>query len=158
MKGRALRALSTREYSRVELARKLAPHVASADEAVASSEPKSGLDELLDELQAKGFLSDERAAQSLLHRRAPKLGAQRVLGELRAKGVNAQAVAQVASQLRETELERATAVWTKKFGNADCGTAVDAAQQGKQMRFLAARGFSGDIIKRVLQSRDKDVD
>ena len=48
--------------------------------------------------------------------------------------------------LRASELARAREVWRKKFGEP----ALDAAERGKQMRFLASRGFGGDAIRKVV--------
>ena len=48
--------------------------------------------------------------------------------------------------LRDTEAQRAREVWRRKFGVLP----ADAAQRAKQARFLLARGFSGDIVRRVL--------
>jgi len=76
LKGRALRLLAAREHSRVELERKLATH--------AGDDPAE-LARMLDELAAKGFISEQRVAESVLHRRAGRLGAGRVLQELRGK-------------------------------------------------------------------------
>ena len=64
-------------------------------------------------------------------------------------------MAQAVAQLRTTEVERARGVWQKKFGEP----AVDAAERGKQMRFLAARGFGGDAIRTVVTGAvDDDFD
>jgi len=108
LKARTLRYLAAREHSRAELERKLAPHAAALDPAE--------LPRVLDELTAKGFISEQRVAESVLHRRAAKLGGARVLQELRAKGLGEQALADAAGQLRATELARARTVWLKKFG------------------------------------------
>jgi recombination protein RecA len=108
------------------------------------------LDKILDELQAKDFINDQRAADSLIHRRAGRLGTSRVLHELRGKGVDAATVSQAASQLKATELARATEVWRKKFGES----ATDASQRVKQMRFLAGRGFAPEVIRRVVSGSD----
>lgn len=143
LKARALRLLARREYSRAELERKLAAH---ADEP-------GELAQALDELSALGFISEERVAASLLHRRAPRLGAARVLQEMKAKGLGAAALAEAAAQLRETELERARAVWQKKFG----APAASLAERARQARFLASRGFSGDVVRRVLQAGGGDL-
>ena len=143
LKARALRLLARREYSRAELERKLAAH---ADEPGA-------LAQALDELSALGFINEERVAASLLHRRAPRLGAARVLQERKAKGLGAAALADAAAQLRETELERARAVWQKKFG----APAASLAERARQARFLASRGFSGDVVRRVLQAGGGDL-
>ncbi|APW45284.1 recombination regulator RecX [Rhodoferax antarcticus] len=142
LKGRALRLLSGREYSRLELERKLATF---------EEEPGS-LAAALDDLQAKGFISEQRVLESVVNRRAPKLGATRIKQELQAKGLAPEAVAQAVSELRTTELPRARDVWRKKFGQAP----ADAAQRAKQMRFLASRGFGGDTIARVVAGGDDD--
>jgi regulatory protein len=136
LKGRALRALAGRDYSRVELERKLQ-----------SFEEEPGqLDKALDDLQAKGFLDEQRAADSLAHRRGQKLGTARVVQEMRARGIESEAIDNATAQLKVTELERARQVWRKKFGEP----AQDAAERGKQMRFLISRGFSSEVIRRVI--------
>lgn len=142
LKGRALRALAAREHSRAELARKLAAHVDEGDD----------LDAVLNELSAKGFIDDQRAADALAHRRGAKLGTARVVQELKAKGVDAEAISVTAEQLRTTELERAREVWRRKFGSP----AVDANERGKQMRFLIQRGFSSEVVRRVVAGASEE--
>jgi regulatory protein len=143
LKGRALRLLGTREHSRAELERKLA----------AREEEPGQLRRVLDELQAKGFIDEQRVLESVLHRRSPRLGAARIRQELQGKGLDPQLVARAVEGLRSTELQRAGAVWRKKFG----APPADARERGKQARFLAARGFAGEVISRVLSSSDEDA-
>ena len=138
--GRALRLLSTREHSRAELERKLTRFEEEAGQ----------LAKVLDALAAKDFINEERVVESVLHRRSAKLGASRIKQELQSKGLAPQAVAQAMDALRGSELERAREVWRKKFGQAP----VDAAQRGKQMRFLASRGFGGDTIHKLVSGSD----
>ena len=78
LKGRALRLLSQREHSRLELERKLAPH----------EELPGDLARALDDLQAKGFIDEVRVVESVVHRRSAKLGAGRIKQELQAKGLS----------------------------------------------------------------------
>ena len=136
LKGRALRLLSTREHSRVELERKLARF----------EEEPGTLAKALDELQAKGFISEARVIESVLHRRASKLGATRIKQELQSKGLDAEAVRDAVAGLQDTERERAQEVWRRKFGAAP----TDAKETMRQMRFLATRGFTTDVIRRVV--------
>jgi regulatory protein len=140
--GRALRLLSSREHSRAELERKLALH---------EDEPGALL-KVLDALQAKGFINEERVLESVVHRRASKLGASRIKQELQAKGLEPEAVAEAVHALRATELERAQQIWRKKFGRQP----ADAAERGKQVRFLASRGFAGDTIRKVVSGSNED--
>jgi regulatory protein len=142
LKGRALRYLAAREHSRAELLRKLAPHAQEPGE----------IERVLDELQAKGFISAERVAASLLHRRSARLGDARIRQELQSKGLDADTVAQALEQLRGTEHQRAQAVWQRKFGLS----ASDAAGRARQMRFLLGRGFSADVVRRVVQGIHED--
>lgn len=142
LKGRALKLLAAREHSRAELERKLAAHEESPGQLARD----------LDELQSKGFISEERVVASVLHRRADRLGAGRVRQELMAKGISPEAVTEAVTALRETEVARARAVWQKKFGEP----AVDAAGRAKQMRFLAARGFGAQAIQQVIRGAEDD--
>lgn len=141
LKGRALRLLSQREHSRAELERKLAPHEQIPGE----------LAQALDELQARDFINDGRAIESVVHRRAGKLGAARVRQELAAKGLSGEVVAEAMNALRETELSRARDVWRKKFGRPP----EDANERARQIRFLIARGFAAEVVKRVVQGSDE---
>ncbi|HEY3048568.1 MAG TPA: recombination regulator RecX [Polaromonas sp.] len=142
LKGRALRLLAAREHSRAELERKLAAH----------EETPGQLAQLLDELQAKDFISEARVVESVINRRAARYGAARIKHELQGKGLGAEALAEAMDGLKATELERACEVWRRKFD----APALDAAGRAKQMRFLAARGFSGDVIRRVVSQADED--
>jgi regulatory protein len=142
VKGRALKLLAGREYSRLELERKLA-----------AKEPDPGeIKQALDELQAKGFLDEQRVVDSIVHRRAGRVGAGRIRQELQAKGIDAERVAVAVASLNASEFERAREVWRKKFGVLP----EDAAQRAKQARFLAARGFSGEVVRRVLNTPDDE--
>ena len=142
LKGRALRLLGGREHSRAELERKLGKY----------EEEPGQLVRVLDDLQAKGFISEQRVVDSVLHRRAQRLGAARIRQELQAKGIDGELVAQALQQLRGTEVARAREVWTRKFD----APPQDAAERGRQSRFLAARGFGGEVIQRVLGSSGED--
>ena len=141
LKGRALRLLAAREQSRTELERKLAPH----------EETPGQLAQVLDELQAKDFINESRVVDSVLNRRSARFGTARVRHELLGKGLDAELVLEAVQGLKATEVERAREVWRKKFGSPAAGP----AERAKQMRFLAARGFGADAIRRVvLQSED----
>ncbi|MBP6018746.1 MAG: recombination regulator RecX [Burkholderiaceae bacterium] len=138
LKARAIDILSRREHSRLELQRKLAPHASDPDE----------LEPLLDELERQKWLSTERFAHSLVHRRAASRGTQRIVQELRQHGVADEDVAQLSEQLQDTEADRAREVWDRKFGQL----ATTQKEYARQYRFLASRGFSTDSVRRLLGS------
>lgn len=133
--------LARREHSRVELARKLAPHGDPDEVAV-----------LLDDLERENLLSNARYAESLAHSRAGRHGSLRLKADLRDKGVPEAVVSQVVAEAREQDLAAAREVWGKKFGQLP----REAAERAKQMRFLASRGFPAEVVRRVVGGYDDD--
>lgn len=144
LKGRALRYLSMREHSRLELARKLARYAQEGDD----------IDAVLDTLEAAKLLSETRFAESLVHRRAARFGNQRILTELQSHRLDEESLAGIRERLAGDEAARARAVWQRKFGTAP----ADAAERAKQMRFLQQRGFSHDAIRAALRGTNIEDD
>ena len=142
LKGRALRALALREHSRVELERKLARHAEDTPEATAAQQIAAALDELT----ALDFINEARVAESVFASQARRVGALRLKQTLQAKGLAPELVAQTVKAARSTELERAQALWQRRFGTAP----ADAAARVRQMRFLAGRGFDGEVVRKVV--------
>ncbi len=145
LRTRALQYLARREYSRAELRNKLLPYV-QADESFEQSTPDD-LEALLNDLEARGWLSDARAATQLLHARRSRYGTQRIAHELRQKGIPERLINDALPQLKESELAAARAVWQKKFGVLP----QDQKEKARQVRFLQARGFSMDVIFKVMK-------
>lgn len=165
LRGRALRHLSQREHSRAELRRKLlrhaladaarplahedapgAPDAAYAPDAESlPAEAAERVERLLDELAAAGWLSDTRAAESLVATKAARFGALRLSRMLAERGIDREAAAAAMEQARTTELQRAAEVWRKRYGEQ----AANAADRARQQRFLLARGFSAAIVRQV---------
>ena len=142
VKARAVSLLAQREYSRQELTDKLTAAQASPEE----------VEQALAQLEAKGLVDDARVVETLVNRRSGKLGATRLRQELQAKGVSAELVAETMAGLKGTEMARAQAVWKKKFGQL----AATSAERNKQARFLASRGFSGDVVRQVVAGLSDD--
>jgi regulatory protein len=142
LRARALRLLARREHSRAELERKLAAHAAC----------RAALDQLLDALAAKRQLSDERYAEERARQLARKYGAARVRLDLAARGVSAETAARLAGACAAGDLERARAILSRRYRTP----AASAAERARRMRFLQGRGFGGEIIRRLLSSRDAD--
>ena len=139
LKVRALRHLMRREHSRAELERKLAPHAESPE----------ALRALLDELQARRHLSDDRYAETRAQSLARKYGAAKIRQDLKAKGVADDVVARVSTV---DELQRARAILARKYRDA----ASTREEKARRMRFLQSRGFSYDTIRSVLRVDDAE--
>jgi regulatory protein len=128
--------LSRREHSRLELRRKLGPH----------AESEAQLDAVLDALEQAGLLSDSRFAESLVHRKGARYGTAVLRHELRSHGLDPAIVSGQVAGLQQSEFERAQALWQRRFG-----APPDSPQaRARQIRFLMARGFGADVVRRVV--------
>ena len=142
LKGRALRYLSMREHSRLELGRKLSRYAEEGDDVEA----------LLDLLEKNNWLSQERFSEALIHRRSARYGNSRIVAELQSHGVNGEALQELKSHLADSETERCLEVWNRKFGTV----AADPQARNKQMRFLLQRGFSQRAVQVALKGAPED--
>jgi regulatory protein len=150
LKGRALQLVAQRDQSRVELRRKLCDHAARAARESGDAEPDgetqgTEVEAVLDWLEANRYLSAERFAESRVHARASRFGNLRIKSELAQHGVALPA--ETARALADSELRRAAAVCERRFRVPP----ADAAQRATQSRFLAARGFSSEVIHRLMR-------
>lgn len=137
LKARALRYLSAREHSRLELARKLARYAQESDNVEA----------LLDALETAKLLSESRFSESLVHRRAARFGNNRILSELQSHGIDPDSLDGIKAGLAGDEVARARAVRQRKFDRLP----LDASERAKQMRFLQQRGFSHGAIQAAMR-------
>jgi regulatory protein len=142
LRGRALQALARRELSCAELTAKLLPHVAETEDLAA----------LLDDLQKRGWLSDARALEQTVRNRSARFGTQRIAHELRQKGISEELINASIPQMKQGELEAARNVWQRKFASPP----QDQKEKAKQVRFLQSRGFSMEVIFRVMKISDME--
>jgi regulatory protein len=137
----AVAALARREHSRTELERKLQCRL---DDPESPATPDD-VAQILDRLQARALLSDQRMAQSLVRTRAARYGRLRIQRELERRGVDRATIA-AALPAPAAEAATALALWRRKFGQAP----VNASERARQARFLAARGFAPAVIARIV--------
>lgn len=162
LRARAVAWLAQREHSELELRRKLLRVVQAEARAARSDLPEGAeplsqankadqvdqvdqVDGVIAWLQERAYLDSARFIASRVHLRASRHGVARIQQELSLHGLALDVEA--ARALRASELERATAVWLRKFGSP--GT--DARASARQARFLAGRGFSGEVVRQVLR-------
>jgi regulatory protein len=171
LRGRAIALLAQREHSEIELRRKLlrwarastaaAPGAAGAADQDAGAEADTDalaqaaaqnaatqVDELIAWLREHDYLSEARFVDSRVHARSARFGNLRIRQELAQHGLNLPADA--AQALKDSELQRAAEVWRRKFGASSAAPATPA-ERARQARFLAARGFSGEVVTRVMR-------
>lgn len=156
LRARALQYLARREYSRAELRGKLLPHArdGAGDDFDTGQSQSADVEALLDDLAARGWLSDERAATQLVHAKRSRFGMQRITHELRQKGIPEAMIDSALPELKESELATARVVWQKKFG----ALPQDAKEKARQMRFLQSRGFALEVIFQVLRQANFNED
>jgi regulatory protein len=169
MRARALRLLARREHSRHELRGKLVPGQAQEDTSGAdditdagchadihSAQARAELDALretlLDELERLGLLSDERAADTLVHSRQQRAGVRRITQDLRRKGIPETAIARATADLHTTEHTRAQALLAKRWAKQR----PDPSRWAREFQFLLRRGFSPDTARHVLAGWGKE--
>lgn len=174
LKVRALQWLAQREHSPVELRAKLmrvaqgraVPAAASLDppaadwdgddpglDEVAAPDVAAEVDALMTWLTTHNYLSTERFVESRVHARQGRFGNQRITRELQQHGLSLSPDGQQA--LKSSELARAREVWQRKYDSV----APDAAGRVRQMRFLAGRGFSHEVVRQIVRPpRGSDED
>ena len=142
LRVRALQMLARREHTRQELERKLAAY----------AEDEGEVGRLLDDFAKRGWLSEERAVEQVVHVRRRKFGSRRIRQELVRRGVDAERMASAMENLKAGEGAALRAVWRKKFD----GAPLNPADRARQIRFLQGRGFELDMILKVINSPDGD--
>ena len=108
--------------------------------------------EILEDFKTRGWLSDARFTEQIVHARSHKFGSAKIANELREKGVSQDLIETAIEQVKENELDNAKEIWRKKFK----ASPASREEWAKQARFLQSRGFGFDTIKRVLNSKDND--
>ena len=139
--------LARREYSRRQLRERLLERIDGVRQT------SDDVDQALDKLEAKGYLSDERFAQALCRVLSKRYGNVRLTVQLRQAGIS-QEISDKVIQAQEGELDRALDVWHKRFHTAP----ESDKERARQIRFLGSRGFPYDIIRRVLDAAPKSSD
>jgi len=147
LRGRALRLLGRREFTRQGLEKRLHVHVADA----ANADKPAELETLLDDLTERGWLSDARYADALVRKRTGQFARRSIAQELKQAGVNEEITAVALAQNSESdpdqEFAAALALCQRKFRRAP----TDQKEKARQIRFLQSRGYSLSLALRVIK-------
>lgn len=137
--ARGIRYLSIRDHSEIELRKKLQPH----------SQDEVELNQVIEKLKSKGFLSNDRFSENLVQKKSQTFGMHRMVQELRKHDLGTEIISKQMNLLKQSESERAYAVWSKKFGSLT----NDPKTLAKQIRFMASRGFDQEIIYKIIKGK-----
>jgi len=139
----AVALLSRRDFSRTGLRERLLRRFGAAASG-------SEIDCVLDRLQAEGLLCEDRFAENFIRARAARFGPARLRHELMRRGLSAEKIDSALKLHAQDETSAARALWVKRFASSP----LDAREWARQARFLSARGFSHEVIRRVLRERE----
>ncbi len=137
----AIQLLARREYSRVELARKLQQKSFDGDE----------IDACLDALAEQSLQSDARFAESFVRSRIARgQGVIRIKGELRQRGIDQETLTAALEAVEEREavdwFELAKETLARRYDSPG----DTPKERAKRERFLATRGFDFEQIRYAL--------
>ncbi|MFZ9963412.1 MAG: recombination regulator RecX [Burkholderiales bacterium] len=136
----ALKTLSRREYSRLELRRRLIDK---------GGDPED-IENLLNDFEKKGWLNEDRFVEVLIRSRRNRFGCLKILRELEEKGVSDSGISLAKELLSRDEELIAKTIWKKKFGVLP----VSLSERGRQARFMQSRGFDQSLVRRILGGED----
>lgn len=135
----AMDLLARREHGRIELARKLRQRGA----------PDELIGPVLDRLADEGLLSEARYLESFVRMRANAgYGPLRIREELAQRGLPRADIEQALQESGFDWNEQLRETWQRKFAGV---MPSDMRERARQGRFLGYRGFSPEMIGRLLR-------
>ena len=149
LRGRALRLLARREWSRETLRAKLLSVQLSTRREDTAPLDVQAVDALLEDFATRGWLSDKRYAEALVRSRQDRYGKTAIARRLKQAGVSDE-VADQALVVMDSDHEYQTAMTllNRKFR----GLPADDKDKARRVRFLQARGFSLNLAYRIMKS------
>ena len=147
LKKRALYYLGKRDYSRVELERKILTY----SESLKIS--RVDLELMLDELEEKDWLSDDRFSEQFVLSKKRKFGARKIAHELKLRGVSESIISRVLRDIKDDEFLLAKKIWEKKFNQIP----ITIDEKAKQIRFMQSRGIEVAIIHQILSGKSPEL-
>ena len=156
IRHRAIAYLSRREYAKQELKQKLECAFANTPFTQTATSPSLNdiIEEVLAHLAQNNWQSDLRFANQISKTKGDRYGSARVKQTLSQKGLDRELIDEKMIELAQTEVQRAYDVWQKKFNQLP----KNASEYAKQTRFMAYRGFSFEIIKKILKGDIEDFE
>lgn len=139
-KNSAVYSLALREHSRKELHNKL-----KTKEYIEGV----NIDELLNELEEKDYLNEDRFVESYIRHRASRgFGSIRITSELQIRGITTSKISKGLKEAEADWFQIAEYQQEKKFGIEE---SLDFKEKTKRMRFLSTKGFSSEVIQAIIK-------
>lgn len=109
---------------------------------------------MLDDLVARGLLSDARFASAVVAHKSGTHSRRAIGAALKAQGVDAEEIANAIDGAAIDDERAMVALWRRRFGRAP----ADDREKSRQVRFLQSRGFSLSAILKLLRDPPEDAD
>ena len=103
---------------------------------------------MLDHVQTQGLLCERRFVEGFVRARAARFGPARLRHELARRGIEQDLIDAALAAHQADEFASAQALWLKRFKTGP----LDARERARQARFLSGRGFSHEVIRRILKT------
>ena len=113
---------------------------------------KVDLELILDELEEKDWLSDDRFSEQFVSSKKRKFGARKIAHELKLRGVSESIISRVLSDIKDDKFLLAKKIWEKKFNQIP----ITIDEKAKQIRFMQSRGVEVAIIHQILSGKSPE--
>ena len=143
LKKRALYYLGKREYSRLELHKKIK---AFAQELELETQD---IKAILNDLEGNNWLSDQRFTEQFILSKKNKYGVEKIRYELKIRGVDDAIINSELVKIKSDNYSLAKKIWAKKFD----GAPKSLEERNKQIRFLQGRGIDIELIHQILSGK-----
>ena len=119
---------------------------------VATGATRDEVDAVLDEIAARGYLSDTRFAKALVGQKSGAMSKRSISASLKAKGVDADVASAALAASEVDDQDAMVALWLRKFG----APPANDREKARQVRFLQSRGFALSAIFKLLRDPPSD--
>jgi regulatory protein len=143
LKKRALYYLGKREYSRLELHKKIKAF--SQELELETQDIKA----ILNDLEGNNWLSDQRFTEQFILSKKNKYGVEKIRYELKVRGVADTIINTELVKIKTENYSLAKKIWAKKFD----GAPKSLEERNKQIRFLQGRGIDIELIHQILSGK-----
>jgi regulatory protein len=114
---------------------------------------KADLESILDELEEKDWLSDDRFSEQFVLSKKRKFGARKIAHELKLRGVDESIISRALREIKDDEFLLAKKIWEKKFNQIP----IKIDEKAKQIRFMQSRGVEVAIIHQILSGKSPEL-
>ena len=113
---------------------------------------KADLELVLDELEEKDWLSDDRFSEQFVLSKKRKFGARKIAHELKLRGVDESIISRALRGIKDDEFLLAKKIWEKKFNQIP----ITIDEKAKQIRFMQSRGIEVAIINQIVSGKSPE--